>query len=189
MADAAPSRSNAWRLPRTFRPAVARSAALAWTVSRSATMWSIQGCAAVSARYVNSGRATGLPGRSAATARPAPPSAARTRTSVHHRWRRSVRGGSGGRLGPIWATIGPSLGKWKGGSLPYDRVMGRHDLEPQGAPHSAPMAAANAAAHDLLARMPKAELHLHLDGSLRPASALALARERGVDAGLDLAAM
>jgi adenosine deaminase len=35
-------------------------------------------------------------------------------------------------------------------------------------------------------RMPKAELHLHLDGSLRPATALELARERGLDQGLDL---
>ena len=32
--------------------------------------------------------------------------------------------------------------------------------------------------------MPKAELHLHLDGSLRPATALALARERGLDVGM-----
>lgn len=37
--------------------------------------------------------------------------------------------------------------------------------------------------------MPKAELHLHLDGSLRPATALELARERGLDEGMDLAAM
>jgi adenosine deaminase len=37
--------------------------------------------------------------------------------------------------------------------------------------------------------MPKAELHLHLDGSLRPATALELARERGIDDGMDLAAM
>lgn len=37
--------------------------------------------------------------------------------------------------------------------------------------------------------MPKAELHLHLDGSLRPATALELARERGLDAGMDLAAI
>ncbi len=48
-------------------------------------------------------------------------------------------------------------------------------------------------AHDefdaLLRRMPKAELHLHLDGSLRPATALELARERGIDEGMDLAAM
>jgi adenosine deaminase len=41
----------------------------------------------------------------------------------------------------------------------------------------------------LLLRMPKAELHLHLDGSLRPATALELARERGLDNGLDLDGM
>jgi len=40
-----------------------------------------------------------------------------------------------------------------------------------------------------IARLPKAELHLHLDGSLRPASALEMARERRLDAGMDLAAM
>src|SRR5262245_50467438 len=37
--------------------------------------------------------------------------------------------------------------------------------------------------------MPKAELHLHLDGSLRPATALELARQRGLDEGMDLAAL
>jgi adenosine deaminase len=37
--------------------------------------------------------------------------------------------------------------------------------------------------------MPKAELHLHLDGSLRPATALELARERGLDEGMDLGAI
>jgi len=42
---------------------------------------------------------------------------------------------------------------------------------------------------DLFARMPKAELHLHLDGSLRPQTALELARERGLDEGMDLAAV
>jgi adenosine deaminase len=44
-------------------------------------------------------------------------------------------------------------------------------------------------ARSLFARMPKAELHLHLDGSLRPSTALELARERGLDEGMDLAAM
>ena len=46
-----------------------------------------------------------------------------------------------------------------------------------------------AEASDLIARMPKAELHLHLDGSLRPGTALELARQRGLDEGMDLAAM
>ncbi len=42
---------------------------------------------------------------------------------------------------------------------------------------------------DLLWRMPKAELHLHLDGSLRPETALELARQRGVDEATDLDAI
>src|SRR4029450_3625756 len=41
----------------------------------------------------------------------------------------------------------------------------------------------------LLAAMPKTELHLHLDGSLRPETALDLARSRGVDAPVTLGAM
>ena len=41
----------------------------------------------------------------------------------------------------------------------------------------------------LVEAMPKAELHLHLDGSLRPATALELARSRGIDAPRDWAGM
>ena len=45
------------------------------------------------------------------------------------------------------------------------------------------------ALRDLLAAMPKAELHLHLDGSLRIDTALELARTRNVDAPRDHAGM
>jgi adenosine deaminase len=41
----------------------------------------------------------------------------------------------------------------------------------------------------LLLRMPKAELHLHLDGSMRASTALELARQLGLDEGMDEAAM
>lgn len=61
----------------------------------------------------------------------------------------------------------------------YDRVTVAHRTYPLFPDH----------ARALFAHMPKAELHLHLDGSLRPATALELARERGVDEGMDLAAM
>ena len=35
--------------------------------------------------------------------------------------------------------------------------------------------------HELLARMPKVELHVHLEGAMPPAGLLALARKRGID--------
>lgn len=45
------------------------------------------------------------------------------------------------------------------------------------------------ARHRLIESMPKAELHLHLDGSLRVETALELARTRGIDAPRDWTAM
>jgi adenosine deaminase len=46
-----------------------------------------------------------------------------------------------------------------------------------------------AALRRLVAAMPKAELHLHLDGSVRPETALEIARTRGIDAPRDYAGM
>jgi adenosine deaminase len=48
---------------------------------------------------------------------------------------------------------------------------------------------ADRALRGLVARMPKAELHLHLDGSLRVDTAIELARTRGVDAPRDWGGM
>jgi len=48
----------------------------------------------------------------------------------------------------------------------------------QQAAHRAPL-------HELLARMPKVELHVHLEGSMLPADLLALARRRGIDLPAD----
>ncbi|HET9765514.1 MAG TPA: adenosine deaminase, partial [Thermoanaerobaculia bacterium] len=42
-------------------------------------------------------------------------------------------------------------------------------------------AAAESALHEFLARMPKVELHVHLEGSIPPASLLALARRHRLD--------
>ncbi len=54
---------------------------------------------------------------------------------------------------------------------------------------SDPGLAARSARRAALAAMPKAELHLHLDGSLRIETALELARTRGVDAPRDVDGM
>ncbi len=64
-------------------------------------------------------------------------------------------------------------------SLPYDppAITDHHDD------------AMNESTGALIRQLPKAELHLHLDGSLRPQTALELARERRVDEGLDAEAM
>ena len=79
-----------------------------------------------------------------------------------------------------------SLGSRGAPALPYDRSTRPMTDDSQ---RSARAPDEFAQAEDLFRRMPKAELHLHLDGSLRPSTALELARERGLDGGMDLAAI
>jgi adenosine deaminase len=90
--------------------------------------------------------------------------------------RRRRRRGTARRLGVISWRESRCL---RCGALPYDRVTVANRESPQ----------LPTDVRDLFARMPKAELHLHLDGSLRPTTALELARQRGLDEGMDLAAM
>ncbi|HVA86301.1 MAG TPA: adenosine deaminase [Candidatus Saccharimonadales bacterium] len=59
-------------------------------------------------------------------------------------------------------------------------------IEPVTEPVTEAAASAGDQLRDVIRAMPKAELHLHLDGSLRPATALELARTRGIDAPRDL---
>ena len=49
-----------------------------------------------------------------------------------------------------------------------------------GAPLGAPSGAVNPAFVNAVQRLPKADLHCHLDGSLRPSSLLELSLERGL---------
>ncbi len=60
---------------------------------------------------------------------------------------------------------------------------------PEAEAGTVPGALSRAALVRLVEAMPKAELHLHLDGALLPATALELARSRGVDAPRDFAGM
>src|SRR4051812_34892970 len=67
-----------------------------------------------------------------------------------------------------------------------DATMARDDAQAVGAATARDDAqardATRAARRRLLETMPKAELHLHLDGSLRIATAIELARTRGIEA-------
>ena len=74
-----------------------------------------------------------------------------------------------------------------GSRRPRNRSIDAMD-DPQTPPAGSPPLAAPALRR-LIQAMPKAELHLHLDGSLRVDTALDLARTRGIDAPRDWAGM
>jgi adenosine deaminase len=76
----------------------------------------------------------------------------------------------------------------------FARPAGRPDPRPESRPEVRPalrraLPADPAERRAFLLAMPKAELHLHLDGSLRLDTALELARTRGVDAPRDIEGM
>src|SRR6188768_2073542 len=112
-------------------------------------------------------------------ARRFPPRAGRRPRRGQRQRARSERAGRSTSDAPTVAgpSVVASLGSRLCGSLRYDRVTLGDDVS------------VRAELRDLFGRMPKAEMHLHLDGSLRPQTALELARERGLDDGMDLAAI
>ena len=112
--------------------------------------------------------------------------------------RRSPRGqgerhGPGGARRTARASAGGAASRdgrvqWTGGCGDGAlRHAARHRSIAPGRP--GPLLGPPSAARRLLEAMPKAELHLHLDGSLRVETALELARTRGVDAPTTWAGM
>ena len=179
-ASSVPRTSRARNRVSVSRPAAAMASPLVASASSSGSMAARRGATRACPRAVSSGRASSVGGWSRVRMRPAPATATMSSMPIQASapaTRRPAPGGRRARRRPVGGRPAVPAGRsWRQSTGAGPATI-------------AILMSIDAGTLGLIARMPKAELHLHLDGSLRASTALELARERGLDQGMDVGAM